>query len=144
MNITDTVDMMMEVVNMAPDSLAVKESVIHCLGDLASVSTSAANAIADPKCVQLVLTAAKDTSSDVFAVESSGAEQASAQSLMTTAKAVRGFVWTVWVVWAVWEYLNRACVISVYDLVCNLFGFTWLISFITTFLHFFKLDNKKN
>ena len=101
MNITDTVDMMMEVVNMAPDSLAVKESVIHCLGDLASVSTSAANAIADPKCVQLVLTAAKDTSSDVFAVESSGAEQASAQSLMTTAKAVRGFVWTVWVVWAV-------------------------------------------
>jgi hypothetical protein len=86
-NPVETVDMMLEVVAMAPDSTAVRESVIHCLGDLAAVSPAAANAISDPKCVALVLAAAKEGSGDVFG-ESSGADAGSSQSLMTTAKSV--------------------------------------------------------
>ncbi len=74
-DVVETVGMMMEVVEMTPNSDAVRESVIHCFGDLASGphGVAAAAAISEAKCVALVLEAAKDQSANVFGDGSSSA-----------------------------------------------------------------------
>ena len=81
--------MMMEVLTMVPDDNAVRESIIHCLGDLASHSNSI-SALSDPKCVRLVLSAAKESAvGTAVAFGNDDANAVSSKSMAATVKSVR-------------------------------------------------------